>query len=165
MENEDKKLGDTGSTNFFEGNYKLEMYPSESVLLNYSLDSFNPKDTTVSIESSNEAIVKVDKTGVVTAQAEGFASVTVKVLLDDESTYYSETVNVEVKDPYITTGASLTHYYGNGGLVDIPADLSVLRTRAFQKRRSPPHETGDRFQKERPQTGCAAFRWRASCRW
>jgi hypothetical protein len=86
LENEDKKLGDTGSTNFFEGNYKLEMYPSESVVLNYSLDAFNPKDTTVSFESSNESIVKIDNSGVVTAQAEGFASVTVKVLLDKQST-------------------------------------------------------------------------------
>lgn len=131
LENEDKKLGDTGSTNFFEGNYKLEMYPSESVVLNYSLDAFNPKDTTVSFESSNESIVKVDNSGVVTAQAEGFASVTVKVLLDKQSTYYSETVNIEVKDPYITTGASLTHYYGNGGLVEIPKDLSLTQIGQF----------------------------------
>ncbi len=131
LENEDKKLGDTGSTNFFEGNYKLEMYPSESVVLNYSLDSFFKNDTTVSFESSNEEIVKIDASGVVTAQAEGFASVTVKVLLDDKSTYYSETINVEVKDPYVTTGAMLTHYYGNGGLVDIPADLSLTQIGQF----------------------------------
>ncbi len=131
LENEDKKLGDTGSTNFFEGNYKLEMYPSESVVLNYSLDSFFKNDTTVSFSSSNESIVTIDASGVVTAVAEGFASVTIKVLLDDESTYYSETVNVEVKDPYVTTGASLTHYYGNGGLVDIPEDLSLTQIGQF----------------------------------
>ncbi len=131
QENEDKKLGDTGSTNFFEGKYKLEMYPSESVALNYSLDSFYPNDTTVSFESSNDSIVKIDKSGVATAQAEGFASVTVKVLLDDKSTYYSETINVEVKDPYVTTGASLTHYYGNGGLVEIPKDLSLTQIGQF----------------------------------
>ncbi len=131
LENENKKLGDTGSINFFEGKYSLEMYPSESVLLNYSLDSYFKNDTTVSFESSNESIVKIDSSGIVTAQAEGFASVTMKVLLDDESTYYSETVNVEVKDPYVTTGASLTHYYGNGGLVDIPADLSLTQIGQF----------------------------------
>ena len=131
LENEDKKLGDTGSTNFFEGKYKLEMYPSESVLLNLSLDSFFKNDTTVSFESSNESIVKVDKSGVVTAQGEGFASITVKVLLDDKSTYYSETVNVEVKDPFVTTGAMLSHYYGNGGLVTIPEDLSLTQIGQF----------------------------------
>lgn len=131
IENEDKDIGDTGSTNFFEGNYKLSLYPSESVVLNYSLDSYFPKDTDVSFESSNESIVTIDNSGVVTAQAEGFASVTIKVLLDDQSTYYSETVTVEVKDPYVTTGASLTHYYGNGGLVDIPKDLSLTEIGQF----------------------------------
>ncbi len=131
VENEDKKLGDTGSTNFFEGKYRLEMYPSESVLLNLSLDSFFKNDTTLSFESSNESIVKVDDSGVVTAQGEGFASITVKVLLDDKSTYYSETVNVEVKDPFVTTGAILSHYYGNGGLVDIPEDLSLTQIGQF----------------------------------
>ena len=131
LENADKKLGDTGSTNFFEGRYKLEMYPSESVALNYSLDAFYPNDTEVSFESSNESIVKIDRSGIVTAQAEGFASVTVKVLVDGKSTYYSETVTVEVKDPFVTTGASLTHYYGNGGLVEIPKDLSLTQIGQF----------------------------------
>lgn len=131
LENEDKKIGDTGSTNFFEGNFNLEMYPSESVLLNYSLDSYFPNDTTVVFESSDESIVTVDDYGNVTANAEGFASVSVKVLLDGDSTYYSETVSVEVKDPYVTTGASLTHYYGNGGLVDIPEDLSLKEIGQF----------------------------------
>lgn len=131
VENEDKDIGDTGSINFFEGDFKLELYPSETVLLNYSLDSYFSKDTTVVFESSNENIVKIDTYGNVTAVAEGFASVTIKVLLDDQSTYYSETVSVEVKDPYVTTGASLTHYYGNGGLVDIPADLSLTEIGQF----------------------------------
>ncbi len=131
LENEDKDIGDTGSVNFFESNYKLELYPSETVLLNYSLDSYFPKNTTVEFESSNENIVTIDAYGNVTGVAEGFASVTIKVLLDDQSTYYSETVSVEVKDPYVTTGAILTHYYGNGGLVDIPADLSLTEIGSF----------------------------------
>ncbi len=131
LENEDKKLGDTGSANFFEGNYKLEMYPSEKVLLMYSIDPYFPKDTTVEFESSNESIVKIDMMGNVTAVAEGFASVTAKVMMDGKSTYYSETVSVEVKDPYVQTGASLTHYYGNGGLVDVPADLSLKEIGSF----------------------------------
>ncbi|MBR6514148.1 MAG: leucine-rich repeat protein [Clostridia bacterium] len=131
LENEDKDIGDTGSKNQFEGKYNLAMYPSESVLLQYSLDSYFPKDTKVAFESSNEEIVKVDASGCVTAVEEGFASVTVKVLMDNESTYYSETVSVEVKDPYVTTGPSLTHYYGNGGLVDIPKKLSLTEIGSF----------------------------------
>ncbi len=131
IDNEDKDIGDTGNINFFEGNYNLAMYPSESVRLNFTLDAYYPKDTTVEFESSNENIVKIDQNGTVTAVAEGFASVTVKVMMDDQSTYYSETVSVEVKDPYVTQGAILTHYYGNGGLVDIPKKLSLTEIGSF----------------------------------
>ncbi|MBO5322694.1 MAG: leucine-rich repeat protein [Oscillospiraceae bacterium] len=129
--NEDKKLGDTGQTNFFEGNYSLEMYPSESVSLIYDLDAYFPNDTTVEFESSNENIVKIDKSGLVTAVAEGFASVTIRVLQNGQSTYYSETVAVEVKDPFVTNGATLSHYYGNGGLVTIPEKLHLTAVGSF----------------------------------
>ena len=131
ISNDEKDIGDTDSTNFFEGNYSLKMYPSESVILDYTLDAYFPSDTTVEFETSNESIVKIDAYGTVTAVAEGFASVTIKVMQDGKSTYYSETVSVEVKDPYITTGASLTHYYGNGGLVDIPSKLSLTEIGSF----------------------------------
>lgn len=131
LNNEDKELGDTGDKRFFEGNYSLSMYPSESVYLNYTLDAYFPNDTTVKFESSNESIVKVDEYGNITAVAEGFASVTVQVLQDDRSTYYSESVSVEVKDPYITSGSMLMHYYGNGGVVSIPADLSLTEIGSF----------------------------------
>lgn len=131
LDNEEKDIGDTGDVRFFEGDYNLSMYPSESVQLNYTLDSYFPNDTTVAFESSNESIVTIDESGIVTAAAEGFASVTVKILQDDRSTYYSETVSVEVKDPYITTGPSLTHYYGNGGLVVIPEEKNLTEIGNF----------------------------------
>ena len=125
LASEDKLLGDTGDIRFFEGKYDLSMYPSESVLLNYDLAAYFPNDTTVSFETSNENVVKVDNNGIVTAVSEGYASVTVKVMMDGKSTFYSESVSVEVKDPYVSTGGSLTHYYGNGGVVTIPDDLSL----------------------------------------
>ena len=124
ISSEDKDIGDTGNTRFFEGNYELSMYPSESVGLIYDLDAYFPNDTTVEYESSNENIVTIED-GVVTAVAEGFASVTAKVMMDGRSTYYSTTVSVEVKDPYVTNGGSLTHYFGLGGVVSIPEDLSL----------------------------------------
>ena len=129
--NEDKAIGDTGDKRFFEGNYSLELYPSESVLLTYDLDPYFPKDTTVEFESSNDNIVRVDAYGNVTGVEEGFASVTIKVMMDGKSTYYSETVSVEVKDPFLTTGAILSHYYGNGGLVVVPEDLTLTEIGNF----------------------------------
>ncbi len=131
VNNEDRKLGDTGDTRFFDENYSLSMYPSESVRLNYTLDAYFPNDTKVVYETGNENIVKVDQQGNVTAVAEGYSSITVKVMMDDKSTYYSQSVSVEVKDPYVTTGPSLTHYYGNGGVVVIPADLSLTEIGSF----------------------------------
>lgn len=131
INNEDMEIGDTGSTNFFEERYSLSMYPSESVILDYTLDAYFPNDTTVEFESSNDSIVRVNELGAVTAVAEGYASVTINVLLDGNSGYYSKTVSVEVKDPYVTTGPSLTHYYGNGGIVSIPAELSITEIGNF----------------------------------
>ena len=131
LDSNDKEIGDTGSTNFFEGNYSLTMYPSESLYLMYDLDAYFPNDTNVVFESSNEDIVKVDASGQITALKEGFASVSVKVTMDGKSTYYSENVSVEVKDPYVKTGSSLTHYYGLGGLVTIPEDLRLTEIGNF----------------------------------
>ncbi|MBQ3196094.1 MAG: leucine-rich repeat protein [Clostridia bacterium] len=131
VDNDEKDIGDTGDTRFFEGNYNLSMYPSESVLLNYTLDAYFPKDTQVVFESGNESIVTVNEGGLVTAVSEGLASVTIKLTMDGRSTYYSQTVTVEVKDPYIATGGSLTHYYGNGGAVVIPTDLSLKEIGSF----------------------------------
>ena len=131
VDSAEKKIGDTGDKRFFEGNFNLTMYPSETVCLTYDLDAFFPNDTTVEFESSNENIVKIDKAGNVTAVAEGFASVTIKVMQDGKSTYYSESVSVEVLDPFITTGASLTHYFGNGGLVTFPEELTLTEIGNF----------------------------------
>ncbi len=122
----DRDIGVTGDEMKFAGQqYSLEMFPSESVSLNYQLDAFFPDVTDVVFESSNEKIVTVDQNGVITGVAEGFASVSVRVTMDGKSTYYSQSINITIKDPYITTGASLTHYFGLGGEVIIPETLSL----------------------------------------
>ena len=131
IDSADKEIGDTGDKRFFEGNFNLSMYPSESVRLTHVLDAYFPNDTKVEYASSNESIVTINENGIVTAVEEGFASVTIKVMMDERSTYYSETVSVEVKDPFITNGASLTHYYGNGGLVTIPERLKLQEIGSF----------------------------------
>ena len=131
VDSNDKDIGDTGDIRFFEGDFFLSLYPSESVLLNYDLDAYFPKDTTLEFETSNEDIVTIDPNGIVTAVAEGFSSITVKVMLDGKSTYYSESVSIEVKDPFVTSAGKLTHYYGLGGMVTIPDDLSLTGISSF----------------------------------
>ena len=131
VDSNEKVLGDTGDVRFFDGKYSLSMYPSESVALTYDLDAYFPNSTTVTFETSNENIVEISDTGVVTAKKEGFASVSIRVLMDGKSTYYSETVTIEVKDPFVSNAGILNHYYGNGGLVSIPADLSLKEIGSF----------------------------------
>ena len=122
----DRELGMTGDERKFASeSYALKMYPSEAVTLRYILDAYFPKDTEVVFESSNENIVKVDENGKIVAAAEGYASISVRVVMDGKSTYYAKTISIEVKDPYVTNGSILTNYYGNGGKVEIPASLSL----------------------------------------
>ena len=127
LASEDKKIGDTGDMRFFNGNdYSLSMYPSESVWINYELHAYFPNDTYVEYSSADESIVKVDPTsGVITAVAEGYSTITATVYLDEQATYYTASISVEVKDPYVVSGGMLTHYYGNGGVVAVPERLGI----------------------------------------
>ncbi len=123
---DDRDIGITGDEQKFVGSgYNLAMYPSEAVTLRYRLNPYFPNDTEVVFESSNKNIVTVDQSGKITAVAEGYASVTVQVKMDGKNTFFSQSLNIEVKDPYITTGPSLSHYFGLGGVVQIPDTLAI----------------------------------------
>ncbi len=132
IDSTEREIGQTGDNMKFVGeNYSLSMYPSETVTLQYRLDAYFPNDTTVVFESSNDKIVTVNEYGQITAQAEGFASISVNVLLEGKSTYYSKSISIEVKEPFITAGPSLSHYYGLGGTVTFPETLAITEIGAF----------------------------------
>ncbi len=121
MASEDQDIGETGDTRSFDGSPYLSMFPSESVMLRLQLDEYFAGQTTLTYISGNEKIVSVSADGVIVANAEGTANITVKLSLGTKSV--TRTVRVEVKDPYVRSGPVLTSYFGNGGLVQIPADL------------------------------------------
>ena len=127
LNTEDRSLGLSGDNANFNSSssYSLSMYPSESVTLRYKLDAYFPNETTVTFETSNSDIVTVDQEGTITAVAQGYASIAVRVLLNGKATYYSISINITVKDPFITTGPQLTHYFGNGGVVTFPSNLAI----------------------------------------
>ncbi len=132
LNSEDREIGQVGDEQKFVGeNYFLSMFPSETVTLRYRLDAYFPDATDVVFESSNTNIVTVDEKGQIIAQAEGFASVSVNVLLDGKSTYYSKSISIEVKEPFITQGPSLAHYFGLGGKVTFPETLAVTEIGQF----------------------------------
>ena len=123
---EEREIGATGDSVKFSGSsYSLSMYPSESVTLEYVLYEYFQESTDVVFTSSNENIVTVDQNGTVIAVAEGYASINLQITMDGKNTYYSKSISVTVKDPYITSGPTLTHYFGLGGTVIIPESLRL----------------------------------------
>ncbi len=126
----DRVLGSTGDERKFSENYyALEMFPSEAVTLRYVFDPYFPDDTKIVFESSNENLVTIDENGKITAVAEGYASVSVRVMMDGKSTYYSQNISIEIKDPFVTSGPTLTNYFGagvgNSGSVTFPEELAI----------------------------------------
>ena len=158
LSTDEREIGSTGDEMKFVGSlYSLSMYPSEAVTLRYKLDAYFPEDTEVVCSSSNDELVKVEEVRgewMITAQAEGFASVSVDVLMDGKSTYYSQSISIEIKDPYITTGPSLTHYFGLGGKVEIPDTLAItdIGQFAFSNFDYVPKGEGDEISEDDPTT-------------
>ncbi|MBQ8689447.1 MAG: leucine-rich repeat protein [Clostridia bacterium] len=161
LSNTDRDIGATGDEVIFNTtSYSLAMFPSESVWLKYKLDAYFPEATEVIFESSNDKIVTIDQNGVITAQAEGFSSVSVRVLLDGNSTFYSETVEIEVKDPFVTNnGPVLNNYFGLGGTVTIPEDLMItsIGNYAFSNYDYIAKGEGDEISDEDPTTTKITF--------
>ena len=135
LDNTQRDIGTTGSEMKFPGSaYSLSLFPSESVSLRYELDAYFPNDTEVVFSSGNESIVTVDKNGTVTAVSEGLASISAKVMMDGKSTLYSVNVSVNVKEPFITSGPTLTNYYGAGDSanhVTFPSTLAITEIGQF----------------------------------
>ena len=159
MSSEDRDIGETGDEVIFSSeNYALSFYPSESVRINYKLDAYFPDETVVEFLSSNEGIVKVDQNGVIVAISEGYTSITVRVLQDGKPTYTLKTISIEVKDPYVRNGPTLTSYFGagemNNGEVIIPADMlfTKIGQYAFSNYNYVPKdlEAGDVISEEEP---------------
>ncbi len=134
LDNTQRDIGSTGSEMKFAGGYALSMFPSESVTLRYELAAYFPNATKVEFTSGNDSIVKVDANGTITAVSEGLASITAKVMMDGKSTLYSATVTVNVKEPFITSGPSLTNYFGAGDSanhVTFPSTLAITEIGQF----------------------------------
>ena len=125
ISSENREIGLTDSTNDFGGQYSLSMFPSESVTLLYTLDSYFPEKTGVTYTVGNSKIATVDENGTIVAQAEGTTIVTVTVTFDGKKTFYSGNVAISVKDPYTTNAIYLMSYKGLGGEVVIPGDRGI----------------------------------------
>lgn len=130
ISNEEREIGLTGGTYDFDGEFVLSMFPSESVDLLCTMDSYFPEKTSLTYSVGNSKIATVDN-GTIVAQAEGTTIVTVNVSFDGHSTFYSGRVTINVKDPYTTNAIYLMSYKGLGGEVVIPGDRGITTIYAY----------------------------------
>ena len=151
---EDREIGVTEGTYDFGGSLSLSMFPSESVTLQYALDSNFPEKTKVKYSVGNSRIATISEDGTIVAQAEGTTIITALVTFDGEDTFYSERVTVTVKDPYTTSGMYLMSYMGLGGEVVIPSDrgITMIYSYAFSNYKyvDKDLEAGDVIDEEDP---------------
>ena len=123
------EIGETGALKFFGGNNTISFYPSEQVQLYYDLDPWNldPSRYTLEWVSSNPKVATVDQNGVVTAQAEGSARISLQITFagkDKPSTLMAR-CSLEVKSEFVLEGRTLVAYKGHGGDIKIPDDKGI----------------------------------------
>ncbi len=126
-----RDIGSTGNSYSFGQSTSLSMFPSESVTLKYTLDSYDPANTEVKYESGNEKIVTVDEKGTVVAQSKGSAAVIATVYYNGKKTLNTAIINVTVKDPFSISAIYLNYYKGLGGVVEIPANRGITTISEF----------------------------------
>jgi len=126
-------IGLTGSTNYFDGNYSIECYPSEQIRLSYELKPWNLSEERYELTwtSSNPSVATVDENGLVTAESEGRARITLQIKIDGKTSLLAARLSVEVKSEFIIENRTLVAYKGKGGDVVIPDDEGILYIGAF----------------------------------
>ncbi len=127
------EIGITDSISYFGGNYSIAFYPSEQVQLEYRLDPWNlsPDRYELKWSSSNPKVATVDENGVVTAEAEGKARITLQVTIDGKTSLLAARCAVEVKSEFVIENRTLIAYKGKGGDVVIPDDEGIMTIGAF----------------------------------
>ncbi len=126
-------IGLTGSHNYFGGNYSLSFYPSEKIKLNYSLEPWNISEDRYTLEwkSSNPKVATVDENGVVTAEEEGIARISLNITIDGKTSLLAARCAITVKSEFIIENRTLVAYKGKGGEVVIPDDEGITTIGAF----------------------------------
>ena len=122
------EIGSTGSINYFDGNYSISCYPSEQIKLNPQVKPWNISEDryTLSWTSSNPKVATVDENGVVTAESEGSARITLKITIDGKTSLLAARLSVNVKSEFIIENRTLVAYKGKGGHVVIPDDEGIM---------------------------------------
>lgn len=127
------EIGEAGSTSYFGKNYSLAFYPSEQIKLFYNLEPWNldPSRYSLTWTSSNPRVASVDENGVVTAESEGKARITLQITIDGKTALLAARVAIEVKSEFVIESGTLVAYKGKGGDVVIPEREGIRTIGAF----------------------------------
>ena len=127
------EIGETGSTNYFGNTYSIACYPSEQIKLYYNLEPWNldPARYTLKWSSSNPRVATVDENGVVTAESEGKARITLQITIDGKTALLAARLSVDVKSEFVIESGTLVAYKGKGGDVVIPEREGIRTIGAF----------------------------------
>ncbi len=127
-------IGITGGKTYFGGKNEITFYPSEKVQLHYSLKPWNIAEDRYELiwTSSNPTVATVDpETGIVTAQKEGYARITLQIKFGDTVSLLAASCSVNVKSEFIIDNRVLVAYKGWGGDVVIPDDEGIYSIGSF----------------------------------
>ena len=127
------EIGVTDSIHYFGKNPSISFYPSEKVQLYYELEpwNINPERYELKWTSSNPRVATVDENGVITAESEGNARITLQVIIDGKTSLIAARCSIEVKSEFIIENRTLVAYKGKGGDVVIPDDEGIMTIGAF----------------------------------
>ena len=127
------EIGEIGATNYFGNTYNIACYPSEQIKLYYNLEPWNldPARYTLKWSSSNPRVATVDDNGVVTAESEGKARITLQITIDGKTALLAARLSVEVKSEFVIEAGTLVAYKGKGGDVVIPEREGIRTIGAF----------------------------------
>ncbi|MBE6621072.1 MAG: hypothetical protein E7625_06910 [Ruminococcaceae bacterium] len=127
------EIGETDTQHYFGANPSIVFYPSEKVQLYYSLEPWNldPSRYTLKWSSSNPKVATIDENGVLTAESEGKARITLQITIDGKTSLLAARCSVEVKSEFIIENRTLIAYKGKGGHVVIPDDEGIMYIGSF----------------------------------
>jgi len=121
-------IGRTDSINYFGNSNSIEFYPSEKIQLYPQLSPWNISKDRYEFKwtSSNPNVASVDQDGIVTAESEGKARITLNIIIDGKQSLLAARITVEVKSEFIIKNRTLVAYKGKGGDVVIPDDEGII---------------------------------------
>ncbi len=107
----------------------VSLYPDQDITLSVKTDPWYYPQSKVKLrwESTNSSIVSVDQNGKLDLIKKGKASVEAILLREDGTdSSFRATIRINVLDPFVVSGYTLTHYRGKDKSVDIPDDEMIM---------------------------------------